>query len=67
MTEIAALDMDKDGADETIIGDESGGVVLFAGKTGERFGLERTARRHHAHRCRETGRGRKVVVADDRR
>jgi outer membrane protein assembly factor BamB len=65
VTEIAALDVDKDGADETIIGDESGGVVLFAGKTGERFGLEGHPGAIMRIDAEKFGDGRKVVVADD--
>ena len=65
VTEIAALDVDKDGADETIIGDESGGVVLFAGKTGERFGLDGHPGAIMRIDTEKFGDGRKVVVADD--
>jgi outer membrane protein assembly factor BamB len=65
VTEIAALDVDKDGADETIIGDESGGVALFAGKTGERFGLEGHPGAIMRIDTEKFGDGRKVVVADD--
>ena len=65
VTEIAALDVDKDGADETIIGDESGGVVLFAGQSGERFGLDGHPGAIMRIDTEEFGDGRKVVVADD--
>lgn len=64
VTEIAALDVDKDGADETIIGDEGGGVTLFAGKTGDRFGLEGHATGIMRIDVEKLGTGRKAVVAD---
>jgi outer membrane protein assembly factor BamB/flagellar basal body-associated protein FliL len=64
VTEIAGLDIDQDGAEETIIGDESGGVVLFAGKTGERFGLDGHAGAIMRIDAAKLGDGRKVVVAD---
>jgi outer membrane protein assembly factor BamB len=65
VTEIAGLDIDQDGAEETIIGDESGGVVLFAGKTGERFGLDGHSGAIMRIDAAKLGDGRKVVVADD--
>jgi outer membrane protein assembly factor BamB len=65
VTEIAGLDIDQDGAEETIIGDESGGVVLFAGKTGERFGLDGHAGAIMRIDAGKLGDGRKLVVADD--
>jgi outer membrane protein assembly factor BamB len=65
VTEIAGLDIDQDGAEETIIGDESGGVVLFAGKTGERFGLDGHAGAIMRIDAARLGDGRKLVVADD--
>ena len=36
VNEIAGLDLDRDGAEEALIGDESGEVYLFSGDTGER-------------------------------
>jgi outer membrane protein assembly factor BamB len=64
VTEIAALDIDKDGAEETIIGDESGSVVLFAGKTGERFDLSGRPSAIMRIDAEKLGDGRKVVIAD---
>jgi outer membrane protein assembly factor BamB len=39
VTEIVGLDVNDDGTEETIIGDESGGVYLFNGVDGERHNL----------------------------
>jgi hypothetical protein len=39
VTEITGLDLDGDGAQEVVIGDDSGGVNLFTGKNGEKFNL----------------------------
>ncbi len=39
VTDIAGVDVDDDGADEAIVGDDSGNVVLFEGKTGARHSL----------------------------
>ncbi len=64
VNEIAALDVDKDGADETIIGDDGGGVTLFAGKTGERFGLDGHPSGILRIDVEKLGVGRKAVVAD---
>jgi outer membrane protein assembly factor BamB len=64
VTEIAALDIDKDGAEETIIGDESGSVVLFAGKTGERFDLSGRPSAIMRIDAEKLGDGRRVVIAD---
>jgi outer membrane protein assembly factor BamB len=64
VTEIAALDVDKDGADETIIGDDSGSVTLFAGKTGERFSLESHPSGILRIDAEKLGAGRKAVIAD---
>jgi hypothetical protein len=64
VTEIAGLDIDQDGAEETIIGDDGGGVTLFAGKTGERFGLDGHPGAIMRIDAAKLGDGRKVVVAD---
>jgi outer membrane protein assembly factor BamB len=39
VNEIAGVDVDDDGAEEIIIGDEAGGVTLFRRATGDRHGL----------------------------
>jgi outer membrane protein assembly factor BamB len=39
VTEIAGIDVDDDGAEEVILGDESGAVVLFRGAAGQRQSL----------------------------
>lgn len=39
VTEIAGLDVDDDGAEEVIVGDDGGAVNVFAGKTGARTSL----------------------------
>jgi len=39
VTEIVGVDIDRDGMDEVIIGDESGEVNLFSGETGKRDSL----------------------------
>ena len=66
VTEIAALDVDKDGADETIIGDDSGSVVVVAGKTGDRFGLSGHPSAIMRIDAEKLGDRRKVGVADAR-
>ena len=64
VNEIAALDIDKDGADETIIGDDSGSVVLFAGKTGDRYDLSGRPSAVMRIDAEKLGDGRKAVIAD---
>ena len=64
VNEIAALDIDKDGADETIIGDDSGSVVLFAGKTGDRYDLSGRPSAVMRIDAEQLGDGRKAVIAD---
>lgn len=66
VTEIAGLDIDQDGAEETIIGDESGSVVLFAGKTGARFDLSGRPAAIMRIDAEKLGDGRRVVIADAR-
>jgi hypothetical protein len=39
VNEIAGIDLDGDGAQEVIIGDDAGNVNLFTGKSGNKFGL----------------------------
>lgn len=39
VTEIAGVDVDDDGAEEAVVGDETGGLTLFAGASGARHGL----------------------------
>ncbi|MBN2549806.1 MAG: PQQ-binding-like beta-propeller repeat protein [Anaerolineales bacterium] len=39
VTEIASVDLDEDGAEEVIIGDDSGKVTLFTGPSGDRHSL----------------------------
>jgi hypothetical protein len=64
VNEIAALDVDTDGADETIIGDDSGSVVLFAGKTGDRYDLSGRPSAVMRIDAEKLGDGRKTVIAD---
>jgi outer membrane protein assembly factor BamB len=64
VTEIAGIDVDRDGAVEVIIGDESGGVNLFAGRTGDRFGLGSRPSAIMRIDAEKLGDGRRVVVAD---
>jgi outer membrane protein assembly factor BamB len=40
VTDIAGVDVDDDGAEEVVVGDDNGGVVLFEGKTGARHSLQ---------------------------
>jgi hypothetical protein len=64
VTEISGVDIDGDGAQETIIGDDSGEVVLFTGKNGERTNL--MSRNSGIARIDEgrLGGSRHVVIAD---
>jgi outer membrane protein assembly factor BamB len=39
VTELSGIDVDRDGADEVIAGDDGGALGLFLGKTGERYDL----------------------------
>ncbi len=39
VTEIAGIDIDRDGAEEVVIGDDGGGLYVFAGRTGARTDL----------------------------
>lgn len=64
VNEIAALDVDKDGAAEVIIGDDGGGVHLFAGRSGERFDLGAHSSAIMRIDAEKLGDGRRAVVAD---
>ncbi|HSD84587.1 MAG TPA: PQQ-binding-like beta-propeller repeat protein, partial [Anaerolineae bacterium] len=64
VNEIAAWDVDQDGAEETIIGDDSGSVVLFAGKTGARFDLGGHRSAIMRIDAEKLGDGRRAVIAD---
>ncbi|CAG0934920.1 hypothetical protein TFLX_03742 [Thermoflexales bacterium] len=66
VNEIAAWDIDQDGAAETIIGDDSGSVVVFAGKTGARFDLSGHSSAILRIDAEKLGDGRRAVIADSR-
>ena len=40
VSDVTTLDLDDDGADEVVVGDESGGLTVFAGGSGLRFNLD---------------------------
>lgn len=39
ISDIVTVDLDDDGADETVVGDEGGGLTVFSGRDGSRFSV----------------------------
>ncbi len=64
VTEIAGVDLNDDGAEEVIIGDEGGDVGLYSGAQGEYFPLLTSGSLINRIDIGRLGPGRQMVVAD---